>query len=163
MEKDRRDSLQESASRSGNLSSMFHLKWLYNWILPILWAVQIFYFSLLPRGSYPKVDERHFDTSYLQYLYHFGQYFCLSLLVYAAARRSSISVKTSDPSEVLKRSLLTIAGIAFIDELIQIPVPTRTFTVRDLMADMAGGGFGLLITRIGKESKDVHGMNSTPS
>jgi len=136
---------------------MFHLKWLHNWILPILWTVQIFYFSSLPRGSYPKIDEQHFDTSYLQYIYHFGQFFCLSLLLHRAILRSSVSAKSpTGRSRVLRHALLAIAIIAFLDELIQVPVPTRKFTVRDLMADVAGGGFGLLIVQMGKRSKDVN-------
>ena len=136
---------------------MFDLKWLRNWILPVLWTLQIFYFSLLPRGSYPKIDEQHFDTSYLQYIYHSGQYFCLSLLVYRGALRSSVSAKTAARrGHVLKHALIVIAVIAFLDELIQIPVPTRTFTTPDLMADLAGGGVGLLSMQIGRRSKDRH-------
>lgn len=136
---------------------MFKLKRLGNWLLPILWTLQIFYFSSLPRGAYPKIDEQHFDTGYLQYLYHFGQFFCLSLLVYRAILRSSVSTRIANPrSHVVKHAVLAIAMIAFLDELIQVPVPTRKFTVRDLMADVAGGGFGLLIVQMGKRSKDVN-------
>jgi len=136
---------------------MCDFNWLRNWLPSILWALQIFYFSSLPRGSYPKIDEQHFDTGYLQYLYHFGQFFCLSLLIYRAILRSSVSAKIATPrSHAVKHALLAIAIIAFVDELIQVPVPTRKFTVRDLMADVAGGGFGLLIVQIGKRSKDVN-------
>jgi len=135
---------------------MFDLNWVRHWLLPILWTLQIFYFSSLPRGSYPKIDEQHFDTSYLQYIYHFGQFFCLSLLLHRAILRSSVSAKTpTQRSRVLRHALLAIAIIAFLDELIQVPVPTRKFTLRDLMADVAGGGFGLLIVQMGKRSKDV--------
>jgi VanZ family protein len=136
---------------------MFDLKQLDNWLLPLLWTLQIFYFSSLPRGSYPKIDEQHFDTGYVQYLYHFAQFFCLSLLVYRAMLRSSVSAKTADRrGHVLKHALIVIAVIAFLDELIQIPVPTRTFTTRDLMANLAGGGVGLLSMQIGRRSKDLH-------
>jgi len=136
---------------------MCDFNWLRNWLPSILWALQIFYFSSLPRGWYPKIDEQHFDTGYLQYLYHFGQFFCLSLLIYRAILRSSVSAKIATPrSHAVKHALLAIAIIAFVDELIQVPVPTRKFTVRDLMADVAGGGFGLLIVQIGKRSKDVN-------
>jgi VanZ family protein len=136
---------------------MFDSNWLRNWLPPILWTLQIFYFSSLPRGSYPKIDEQHLDTSYLQYLYHFGQFFCLSLLVSRAMLRSSVPAKIATPrSHVVKQALLAIAIVAFVDELIQVPVPTRKFTVRDLMADVAGGGFGLLIVQMGKRSKDVN-------
>jgi hypothetical protein len=139
---------------------MCHLNWLRNWLPPILWTLQIFYFSSLPRGSYPKIDEQHFDTGYLQYLYHFGQFFCLSLLIYRAILRSAVAAKmaTTRHSHMVKHALLAIAIIAFVDELIQIPVPTRKFTVRDLMADVAGGGFGLLIVQMSKRSKDVNGV-----
>jgi hypothetical protein len=123
---------------------MCDFNWLRNWLPPILWTFQIFYFSSLPRGSYPKIDEQHFATGYLQYLYHFGQFFCLSLLLYRAILRSSVSAKVTTPrGHAVKHALLAIAIIAFVDELIQVPVPTRKFTVRDLMADVAGGGFGL--------------------
>jgi VanZ family protein len=125
---------------------MCDVNWLRNWLPPILWTLQIFYFSSLPRGSYLRIDGQHFDTGYLQYLYHFGQFFCLSLLLYRAILRSSVSAKIATPrSHVVKHALLAIAIIAFVDELIQVPVPTRKFTVRDLMADVAGGGVGLLI------------------
>jgi hypothetical protein len=134
---------------------MSDLSWLRNWLPPILWTLQIFYFSSLPRGSYPKIDEQHFDTGYLQYLYHFGQFFCLSLLLYRAILCSSVSAKIATRrSHVVKHALLAIVIIAFVDELIQVPVPTRKFTVRDLMADVAGGWFGLLIVQTGKRSKD---------
>jgi VanZ family protein len=136
---------------------MCDLNWLRNWLPPILWTLQIFYFSLLPRGSFPKIDEQHFHASYLQYIYHFGQFFCLSLLLYRAILRSSVSGKIVTPrSHVVKHALLAIVIIAFVDELIQVTVPTRKFTVRDLMADVAGGGFGLLIVQMGKRSKDVN-------
>jgi VanZ family protein len=125
---------------------MCDLNWLRTWLPPILWTLQIFYFSSLPRGSYPRIDGQHFDTGYLQYVYHFGQFFCLSLLLYRAILRSSVSTKIATRrSHVVKHALLAIAIIAFVDELIQVPVPTRKFTVRDLMADVAGGGVGLLI------------------
>lgn len=136
---------------------MCDLNWLRNWLPPILWTLQIFYFSSLPRGSYPRIDGQHFDTGYLQYLYHFGQFFCLSLLLYRAILRSSVSAKIATRrSHVVKHALLAIAIVAFVDELIQVAVPTRKFTVRDLMADVAGGGFGLLIVQMGKRSKDVN-------
>ena len=144
---------------------MFDVSCLRNWLPAILWTLQIFYFSSLPRSSYPKIDEQHFGTSYLQYIYHFGQYFCLSLLVYRATLRGSVSAKTAaGHGHVLKHALLAIAIIAFLDELIQIPVPTRKFTVRDLMADVAGGGFGLLLMmHMGKRSKDINrGELDTP-
>jgi VanZ family protein len=54
---------------------------------------------------------------------------------------------------MLKHALLAITIIAFLDELIQVPVPTRKFTLRDLMADIVGGGFGLLIMQMGREFK----------
>jgi VanZ family protein len=136
---------------------MFDSNWLRNWLPPILWTLQIFYFSLLPRGSYPKIDEQHFDTSYLQYVYHFGQFFCLSLLLYRAMFRSSVSANGAMArSHVVKQALLIIAVIALLDELIQVPVPTRKFTVRDLAADVAGGALGVLIMQRGKRSKDVN-------
>jgi hypothetical protein len=136
---------------------MLDSKWPSNWLPPILWTLQIFYFSLLPRGWYPRIDGQRFDTGYLQYLYHFGQFFCLSLLLYRAILRSSVSAKIATPrSHAVKHALLAIAIIAFVNELIQVPVPTRKFTVRDLMADVLGGGFGLLIVQMGKRSKDVH-------
>lgn len=130
---------------------MFDLNSVRNWLLPILWTLQIFYFSLLPRGSYPQINDQHFDTGYLQYLYHFGQFFCLSLLLYRAILCSSVSAKTPAPrSHLLKHALLAIAIIAFLDELIQILVPTRRFALRDLMADVVGGSFGLLIMQMVK-------------
>ena len=157
MESHRLDSLQESTRDSAKLTTRCDLEWLRNWVLPVLWTLQIFYFSLLPRGSYPKIDERHFDTSYLQYIYHFGQYFCLSWLVYRARLRSSTAAKPAGRRRpALRHTLLILAVIAFVDELIQIPVPGRTFTVRDLTADMAGGCFGLLIMHFGKRPKDVN-------
>ena len=143
---------------------MFDVSCLRNWLPAILWTLQIFYFSSLPRSSYPKIDEQHFGTSYLQYIYHFGQYFCLSFLLHRAILRSSVSAKTATRrSRVLKHALLAIAIIALLDELIQIPVPRRKFTVRDLMADVAGGGFGLVIMQMGKRSKDINrGELDTP-
>jgi VanZ family protein len=65
---------------------------------------------------------------------------------------------------VLKHALLAIAIIAFLDELIQIPVPTRKFAVRDLVADVVGGGFGLLLMmHMAKRSKDINrGELDTP-
>jgi VanZ family protein len=135
---------------------MVDRKWLRYWLPPILWMLQMFYFSLLPRGSYPKIDEQHFDTSYLQYVYHCGQFFCLSLLLYRAIVRSPASGKSVAPRNVaLKDALVAIVVIAFVDELIQIPVPTRKFTVRDLAADVVGGGFGLMIIQMVKRSKYV--------
>jgi VanZ family protein len=136
---------------------MCDVNWLRNWLPPILWTLQIFYFSLLPRGSFPKIDEQHFHASYLQYIYHFAQFFFLSLLIYRAIVRSSVSAKIATRrSHVVKHALLAIAIIAFVDELIQVPVPTRKFTVRDLMADVVGGGFGLLIVQMGKRSKHIN-------
>ena len=134
---------------------MFDLNWLRNWLLPVLWTLQIFYFSLLPRGSYPNIDDQHLGTSYLQYAYHFGQFFCLALLLYRSVLRSAVSKTPRPRSYALKHAFLAIAIIAFLDELIQIPVPARKFAVPDVLADMAGGCFGLLLMQMVKRSNDL--------
>jgi len=135
---------------------MFDSRRRRNWIFPALWTIQIFYFSLLPRASYPKMDGQQLGASYLQYIYHFGQYFCLSLLVYGARRRDAEYAQTPERrGRILKHAMLVIAVIALLDELVQVPAPTRTFAIPDLMADMAGGSLGLLVMHRGKRSEIV--------
>jgi VanZ family protein len=143
---------------------MLDSKWLSHWLPPILWTLQIFYLSLLPRGSYPKIEDQHFDPSYLQYVYHFGQFLCLSLLFYRAMLYSSFSgEKVGTRHNHAYLTLAVVIIIAFLDEIIQIPVPTRRFTLRDLMADVVGGGFGLLFMRIrstsNKPSRSPRGIS----
>lgn len=129
-------------------------KWLSNWVPPILWTLQIFYLSSLPRSSYPKTNAEHFDTGSLQYLYHFGQFFCLAFLVYRAILHSSLfGDKVENHRKLIYATLLVIAIIALLDELIQIPVPTRKFTFRDLAADLVGGIFALLLIKIRSRNK----------
>jgi len=128
---------------------------LRHWFLPLLWTLQIFYFSLLPRGSFPKVDQQHVDTGYLQYLYHFGQFFCLSLLLYRPVLCSSWSdSRLAGRRNVVPAALAVLVIIALLDEAIQIAVPTRRFTLRDLAADIVGGAVGLLLMQMSRREPD---------
>jgi VanZ family protein len=128
---------------------MFDLNGLRYWLLPFLWTVQIFYFSLLPRGLYPRIGNANFDTHYLQYIYHSCQFFCLSLLVYRAFLYSSWPRNQDFNRRALAYAVLALLlTVALLDESIQIFVPTRSFTVRDLAADIFGGAAGVLLMHV---------------
>ena len=154
MEGDRFDSSYKPARDSEDLSM-----WSSNsscWLVPLLWTVQIFYFSLLPRGSFPQVDQQHADAGSLQYVYHFGQFFCLSLLLYRAIIcNSSTDNRSAICRHPASAAFALLVMIALLDEAIQIVVPTRHFTVRDLTADIVGGAVGLLLVQMIRGSRST--------
>ena len=77
---------------------------------------------------------------------HFGEYAILALLLWRALR-SGLSLRVKMPM-LFGAVLLACAAFAASDEFHQSFVKSRTPSVRDVMLDVAGAVFGLLIGAI---------------
>jgi len=75
-------------------------------------------------------------------LAHFMEYFILCSLIYYACRKFSISAKKAKLI-----SLISIFVLACIDETIQFFVPGRDGRVTDVIIDMSGALFALVIIK----------------
>lgn len=97
------------------------------YILPVLWMVVIFILSSIPGSVFPKIPFPGFDK-----LVHLMEYGILGFL-WAKAFNSKIT-------------LTILIGIIFgiFDEIHQIFIPFREFSILDLLFDGIGVIFGSL-------------------
>ena len=114
------------------------------WLPPILWYLVIFGFSSRTQAELP--------ANIPDFLPHFGEFMVLGFLVARAFR-----VKTVRGRIFL---LLFLAGLALGDEFHQLFVPTRIFSLKDILVDTLGATAGmaiLLIFRPGRGSVSLDG------
>ena len=113
----------------------------------IIWILAMLTLTSIPGRHLPPVGDWGIDK-----LVHFFEYGLLSLLLfrYLRFRRK------------LKRSVTFLVGALFClllaaaDELHQVPIPGRSGSWRDLVADLLGIGSGLAIVWFaGKENREV--------
>jgi VanZ family protein len=104
------------------------------WALVVLYAGLIFYFSSLPGDSVPS------PFSHADIVFHFLEYFPFGFLLALAITRTF--------GRLGRRALLffvfVIVLYALSDEIHQIFVPERTFSLFDLVFDCLGSAAGAL-------------------
>jgi VanZ like family len=104
------------------------------WAPPLIWMALIFVGSTLDSGDKPGLlDFPHADK--LMHLFEYG------VLGFLFARIVGRREPTILPTVLIASALLAFAyGVT--DEVHQIWVPTRTFSLLDLTADLIGGALG---------------------
>ncbi|RTL58562.1 MAG: VanZ family protein [Sphingobacteriales bacterium] len=114
-------------------------KYWYSYWPGLLWTIAIFILLILPGSSFPK--KKWFGEIYLDKWIHIFLFASFVILWSLVAKHQSVSKKKN---LLLK---LMIAGILFgvMMEVIQhFWVPSRSFEVKDIMADGAGAFIGWL-------------------
>ncbi|MBN1477738.1 VanZ family protein [Candidatus Sumerlaeota bacterium] len=104
------------------------------WAPPLVWMALIFVGSSLDAGDKPGLlDFPHADK-----LMHLVEYGVLGFLLARILGRGESAPSTA----VLIASALITLAYGVTDEVHQIWVPTRTFSLCDLTADLIGGALG---------------------
>ncbi|KPK86251.1 MAG: hypothetical protein AMS27_05540 [Bacteroides sp. SM23_62_1] len=108
-------------------------------ILFLTWTILLVTLSVLPdTDTTPQQDLSDFRWDYLE---HFTFYFILTLLYVFWRRDTNYSIR------ITELILFFVAGILFswLTEYVQIFIPGRTFNILDMLYNMAGIFFGILI------------------
>jgi VanZ family protein len=114
-------------------------KYWYSYWPGLLWTIAIFILLILPGSSFPK--NNWFDEIYLDKWIHIFLFACFVILWSLAYKLQSLA---QQKARLLK---LMFTGILFgvTMEVIQhFWVPSRSFEVKDIMADTAGTFIGWL-------------------
>ncbi|MDO9577056.1 MAG: VanZ family protein [Candidatus Cloacimonadales bacterium] len=104
-------------------------------ILFILWSILLFTLTSYPKLSSPPIGITSFDK-----FAHFFFYFVFALFF----------VKMHDPlalKSTLNKTLIIALVVPLADELHQIPIPGRDFSIWDIAADLLGISLILIIFR----------------
>lgn len=108
--------------------------WLAAWLPVLLFEAAVLYLSTRPNLRVPS------GVPYLDKVAHFGEYAVLGWLLFRALRLSGGGRRES--------ALSTILAIAFLgagDEVFQRQIPGRFSSLRDWLADLAGGVVGAFL------------------
>ena len=101
------------------------------WMLPVGWAALILALTSVPGSAVPDVGVDSADK-----LVHLGMY---AVLAWLAVRATSPT-----PAGVAVATFMAVAAFAALDEWHQQFIPGRTTDAADLVADIVGGGAGIL-------------------
>ena len=112
---------------------------IYTWMPTLIWAVIILFFSILPFPENIPVTVGSFDK-----MAHFFEYTLLGVLIVRAMYRSGILLKLK--SILFALILSSVYGIVM--ELLQFFASGREPSVYDVVANISGAVFGLIIGRI---------------
>jgi VanZ family protein len=91
--------------------------------------------------SYPKLPTPETGITNIDKLAHFSFYFIFALLFILMHDPASLN-------QTLRKLLKLALILPLIDELHQIPIPGRTFSIWDLLADLLGFSLVFLIFKI---------------
>ncbi len=108
------------------------MKKYYIWICPFLWMMMIFVASSISFEEGPSLFP-HMDK-----LVHFVEFGILGMLYFIAINKSS-GITSKRLLFWIAVSLTGLYGLS--DELHQFFVPTREFSLYDIIADLIGGSF----------------------
>jgi len=97
-------------------------------ILFVTWSLVIIVLTVIPSVESPLPS-----VSFLDKLAHIGQYFLFSLFYYLMRRSYS-----RDEAYILKEIIILSLILPLLTELIQIPIPGRTFCLLDILANYIG-------------------------
>ncbi len=113
------------------------------WLLLIGWSGLIW--LLATRQSVPTTGNNQFD-----YVWRQGGHGLLHTILYLLALRAARC--SWSPSQAAAFALIFSSGHAVLDEMIQIYVPGRSANFEDVITNLAGVLFGILIVKIWKPS-----------
>jgi len=91
----------------------------------VIWSVMLFTLTSIPKLSTPSTGMLEIDK-----LAHFVVYLVFAYLL--------VKILNKDQRSIKKILILTALTIPLIDELHQIPIPGREFSIYDIIADMIG-------------------------
>jgi len=97
------------------------------YIFPVLWMILIFYLSSFPGGNLPKMPFYGFDK-----IVHLIEYGVLGFFLCFLFK------------DKLHIAIITGAGYGFLDELHQLYVPYRNFSIGDWISDCLGVIVGII-------------------
>jgi len=89
--------------------------------------------------SIPKLQTPSSDIFKLDKVAHFGVYLVFAYLL--------VKIHRSDQKILLRKLLLLALLIPVLDEVHQIPIPGREFSLYDIIADMAGFAVIFVLTK----------------
>jgi len=104
-------------------------------VLFIAWSIILFTLTSIPKLSAPSTGILGIDK-----LAHFGVYMVFAYLLVKSLNR--------EQGSLIKILIVAALLIPLADELHQIPIPGREFSVYDIFADMAGFAIIILLVKI---------------
>lgn len=111
-----------------------------SWILAIIWAAAIFYFSSIPNPPQPFTGDELF-TLILTTTEHVIEYFILGFLLFHAFKEN----RRRSLEKAFTLAILAAFIYAITDEIHQYFVPGRMADIRDLTADYIGAMIGAYV------------------
>jgi VanZ family protein len=108
-------------------------KLLVHQILFICWSVVIVTLTSIPKLKTPSSEILEIDK-----LAHFGVYLIFTWLLVKISRKNG--------KDLIRSLMMWALIIPFLDEIHQIPIPGREFSIYDVGADMIG--FGVVIASV---------------
>lgn len=91
----------------------------------VMWSITLFTLTSIPKLSTPSTGILEIDK-----IAHFVVYLIFAFLL--------VKILNKDKRSLLRILIVAALIIPLIDELHQIPIPGREFSIYDIIADMAG-------------------------
>jgi VanZ family protein len=110
-------------------------KFLFYWLPLIIWILGIFFISSLPSNFFP-------ESKILKYPLHPIAFFVLFLLFYRVFRLEDRKVLARD---ILLISFVFTMIISVFKECWQIFIPTRSFSLKDILIDEGAALLALIV------------------
>lgn len=111
----------------------------FAWVPTLIWCVIILFFSILPYRLHPPLTLGHFDK-----MVHFFEYTVLAVLIGRGLYSTGRSLSTGH----ILLILMLGSGYGILMELVQRFVPGRSAALGDVMANVAGMVFGIILARL---------------
>ena len=109
------------------------------WLPLVVWISGIFVVSSLPGGSYPaKIG---FSIIPTEYLLHITAFFVLCLLFCRVLESKN---KKPNLTSVILYCLIFTMMISFSKECVQFFIPTRSFSMKDILVDGSAAGLAMI-------------------
>ena len=113
------------------------------WLPLVVWISGIFVVSSLPSGFYPaKIG---FPIIPTEYLLHITAFFVLCLLFYRVLQFKNIKLGLTN---VILYCLIFTMIVSFSKECLQFFIPTRSFSMKDILVDGGAAIFAMLVVSV---------------
>jgi len=120
-------------------------RFLLYWLPLIIWISAIFVVSSLPSKFIPSsLPDSGIPT---EYVLHITAFFCLFFLFYRVFRNN---VKSAPLGTILLSSFVFTMVVAFPKECWQFLMPTRFFSVKDILVDAGASIWAMLLVTVVK-------------
>lgn len=114
-------------------------RFLLYWLPLVVWISGIFVVSSLPGGFYP--GKIGFSIISTEYLLHITAFFVLCLLFYRV-----LEFKNKKPglTNMILYCLIFTMIVSFSKECLQFFIPTRSFSMKDILVDGSAAGLAMI-------------------